>query len=100
MTNNEIIAKFMREFEPFELKPYQLMYDKSWDWLMPVVEKISKIQYEDGDYSYPRTFGMTSLDTGDWLFRFNRFTLHKNMILFNAVYEAVIEYIEDYNLNK
>ena len=56
-TDNELIAEFMGETVyasrsemnsvPIkELKPYylldQLEYDTSWDWLMPVVEKIEK----------------------------------------------------------
>ena len=56
MTDNEIIAKFMGldwqtmqvetpsdDYEAHELVPMtvnNLSYDTSWDWLMPVVEKI------------------------------------------------------------
>lgn len=58
--NNKLIAEFMGLTEPFELPQFgtirpngdfkteflahQLRYHNSWDWLMPVVEKISDMK--------------------------------------------------------
>jgi hypothetical protein len=67
MKDNALIAEFMGEvvFEsqeqmqavPLEeLKPYryieQLQYNTSWDWLMPVVERISQIHRETFKYDF------------------------------------------------
>lgn len=39
-TDNELIAEFMGD----KRKPYGLLwYNSSWNWLMPVVEKIAKL---------------------------------------------------------
>ena len=56
MNNNKLIAEFMGVpqgkrthfmVEPFALESYanvdDLKYDISWDWLMPVVEKIEQV---------------------------------------------------------
>ena len=58
---NKLIAEFMGLEEPFELPQHgtirpngefkteftveQLKYDKSWEWLMPVVDKIEELEY-------------------------------------------------------
>lgn len=75
-------------------------YATSWDWLMPVIEKISRIEYgrsEDGiDTAYPRTFGMLNND-GKPMFRINRYGLHEAQTLIEAAYEGVIEFIEHHD---
>ena len=52
MNNNKLIAEFMQEgSEGFNLYDYngchykvdELMFYDSWDWLMPVVEKIERL---------------------------------------------------------
>lgn len=89
---NKLIAEFMMlskvEGDLYPIAGYltpaeQLGYHTSWDWLMPVIEKISKIEFhremEDdggGNYievihtHYPRTFGMPDRE-GKVMFRFN-----------------------------
>ena len=78
-------------------------YHTSWDWLMPVIIKISKLKISleptDIDYAYPRTFGMMN-EEGDLMFRFNGFLLHSDKELINAANKATIEYIEWYNEQK
>ena len=78
----------------------ELLFHKSWDWLMPVIIKISKLKISleptDIDYAYPRTFGMMN-EEGDLMFRFNGFLLHSDKELINAANKATIEYIEWYN---
>lgn len=80
----------------------QLKYHSSWNWLMPVIEKISEYKYENSelniDRAYPRTFGMSSnKDSSLKLFRFNRMPLHQSETLIEASWKAVIEFIEYYN---
>lgn len=75
-------------------------YHESWDWLMPVVEKISKIQCDepnkDRDTYYLRAFGMPS-EEGEFMVRFNRMGLHFSNNLIEAAYQAVVQFIHHYN---
>lgn len=112
MTDNELIAKFMGEpFGKNADKNGLIPYHKSWDWLMPVVEKISLHVYEEYTdhngykevpikcYAYPRTFAMPDYN-GEFMVRFNRCVLFQNKSLINATYEAVVDFIKRYNQNK
>lgn len=79
----------------------KLSYHESWDWLMPVIEKISRIQYTEPTDSvqntaYPRTFGILS-EEGQFMFRFNRYGLHKADTFIEAAYNAVVEFIQHEN---
>jgi hypothetical protein len=73
-----------------------LKYHYSWDWLMPVIEKISKIEMDD-DSTYPCTFGMINQENGLFMFRFNRYPIFEHSLLITAAYFAVLNYIEHYN---
>jgi len=118
--DSKIIAEFMElEFTDFKnlglrylVKEYwtpieKLNYHTSWDWLMPVVEKICKYEFDDAsieshdtyDYSYLKTFGMLDED-GNFLVRFNRGFLHAEKILIDAVFKAVVEFINWYKTTK
>lgn len=44
-TDNELIEEFMGK--PDYIMPELLKYHKSWDWLMPVVEKINALEMPD-----------------------------------------------------
>ena len=80
-------------------------YHISWDWLMPVVEKISKHIYESykdnngykdvivDDRAFMRTFGMID-NNGNWMVRINRMTLHQEDTLIKATYNAALEFIK------
>lgn len=72
-------------------------YKTDWAWLMPVVERICKHKFEDGETVYVRTFGMINEDTGAFMVRFNRYGLHEGRDLIDAVYSAVVEFITWYN---
>ncbi len=82
-----------------------LRYDKSWDALMPVVEKIAKIVYEEGfedgerilDTAYPRTFGMINSETGEFMVRINRCSIFSAPTLIEAAWKAVVDFIESDN---
>jgi hypothetical protein len=111
--SNKIIAKFMGEkLDPSKLISDQTKgknlwvdlvnmnlktdispYNLSYDWLMPVIEKISKLQFQDGEYVYPRTFGMINKENGKFMFRFNRYRCFEGDTLIEAAYDAVIDYL-------
>lgn len=121
MEENEILEgnKLIAEFMGFKQKSYtpeseklwcdnkhglpvgELKFHTSWDWLMPVVEKISKLKIGDGietvEYAHPRTFGMVKQETGNFMVRLNGFTVHESETLLESTYKAVIEFIKYYN---
>ena len=69
----------------------------SWEWLMPVVEKICKTKIGDGveyvEYPHLRTFGMINSETGNFMVRFNGFQCFEAKDLFQATWEAVIDFL-------
>ncbi len=103
ISGNKLIAEFMEwqlsgcfyryysQFQRYLYNPQtgndkshhqeQLSFHTSWDWLMPVVEKLCKHKYEvdydeHSDTSYMRTFGMPS-ENGKLMVRINRGSLLK-----------------------
>lgn len=76
-------------------------YSSSWDWLMPVVEKICRMRIGDGkeqtDYAYPRTFGMLNEETGEIMVRLNGSFLFQSDTLIRATYGAVVDFIQWWN---
>lgn len=103
---NKCYASFDCELAIIDNVPYaakDLCYHTSWDWLMPVIEKIGLDIFEeninelgDFDHCYPRTFGMMNKEK-EYMFRFNRYSLHSDKKLINAAYCAVVEYIQSLN---
>lgn len=111
-TDHELIAEFLgwklcdcgegdihykygkREYEVWFLNDLR-KFEHSWDWLMPVVEKITEITYEDGDNAYFRTFGMLNGD-GITMVRINRSFLAEGPTLINATYKACLDFIKHY----
>lgn len=120
--NNRLIAEFMGAKEanlPFgenyiqmevntfpnlmwTCKISELEYDTSWDWLMPVVEKISTIKYgwdnctPFEDNAYPRTFGMLTCD-GKPIVRINAQPEFIFDTLIEATWKAVVYFIKGHN---
>jgi len=105
MNNNKLIAEFMGVHqgehthfmvEPFALESYadvdDLKYDISWDWLMPVVEKIECTHDNKGDCFNVMMEAFECTISGLGL------TLclngHTKM---DATYKAVVEFIKTYN---
>ena len=84
-------------------------FHSSWDWLMPVVDKIGDIKFPDNTYQsvesvfieqcYHRTFGMRN-EEGYYMFRFNGFQLFTEATLKEAAYMAVVDFIKWYNEKK
>ena len=116
--NNKLIAEFMAVYpkdttkSPYLPSPFyagagaswdetskqklmpQLQYHDSWDWLMPVVEKIETILHDDSTVhiEYNRC----------WIDHYEAWAIidvvHNSRL--EAVYKAVIEFIKWYNENK
>lgn len=59
MTDDEIINAFMGY--PYNIKAYpdQIEYSKSWNWLIPVVEKIESLDLKESMYSWEGYEGNT-----------------------------------------
>ena len=117
MENNRIIAEFMEvnTFRFGTITKYQtfnpnkedrdypenldfakdLMYNKSWDWLMPVVEKIENLNIVSFEKNLQEEGGYQVLFTkGDDIIISH---YAKNSI--DATYRAVIEFIKTNNVN-
>ena len=105
-TDNELIAEFMdvpkvhgydlwdtsKTGKPiYGLPSRELRYHSSWDWLMPVVEKIESLGYTvdiaNSDYQIRKTG-----DTEAFIFHYG-----PDRPKIKAVYEAVVEFIKWYN---
>tara|TARA_R100000734_G_C3317786_1_gene111221 strand:- start:106 stop:447 length:342 start_codon:yes stop_codon:yes gene_type:complete len=110
MKENKLIAEFEQlpteVFKPNDILNYyhngawyeehELSYEISWDWLMPVVEKINLLD----DYRY--TFLIASMDTqivdnitNDVIVEVS--CKHSVDELIKSVYEAVVEFIKQLN---
>jgi len=61
-------------------EPY-LPYDTSWDWLMPVVEKVFVLSEDEEAWRMDIESGLTTLNIGE-------------------TYRAVVEFIKQYNETK
>jgi len=88
MKDNKLIAEFM-EVDGF-LSLSQMNYHTSWDWLMPVVEKIESLRDANGD-SYRFTIDMCNAQIEG---------THIEMIggayKLNTTYKAVVKFIQYY----
>lgn len=81
----------------------EVKYHTSWDWLMPVVEKIETIEIPD--YYLPECYFIVTIEPGYCVISENG---EAPMVEYqdqespkiSIVYEAVIEFIEWYNTNK
>lgn len=114
MTNKEIIEgnKLIAEFMEVDVSDYtsyeeesrkcyaenDLEYHSSWEWLMPVVEKIESITNETNHYIYNVQIEqcwctITNVTTSTEIVYADRDTK------IGAVYEAVLEFIKCYPWN-
>lgn len=90
--NNKMIAEFMEVvFHDDENQYYNadglhigntLQYHESWNWLMPVVEKILDISFQDEN------------DAEDF------YSIRDCIPDINHTYKAIVEFINKYNKNK
>ena len=77
--NNKLIAEFMGYKNPSNASDIWYHYDTSWDWLMPVVEKILDISFQDEG------------DAEDF------YSIRDCMPDINHTYKAVVEFINQLN---
>lgn len=99
-------------------KEDELEYHKSWDWLMPVVEKIESLDLKEYGYQWEGIDGETMYNNGSIYVEIERnhcyiwvdlsldppHTINKKTYYIKydtkieAVYAAVVEFIEYYNI--
>jgi len=102
MKDNELIAEFMGvnvgeytsypEESPTQYAVGDLQYHTSWDWLMPVVEKIDEVSDENTLFKieHNRAF----VEDIENYYIFIDVTASSRL---EATYKAVVEFIKDYN---
>jgi len=106
--SNKLIAKFMgnklegrlyiNQFHNFptdaSLLPTELLYNESWDWLMPVISKIC----ETGEYWVQINYGGAEIGKINEEFSFLETTSNSfPPYSIEPVYKAVVMFIEYYN---
>lgn len=108
MSDNEFIAEFMGfalykddgeiriynvpegedlKYKAFKLSHVKFAYDTSWDWLMPVVEKMVDI-------------GLSKTEPDDVVSMVEKFSGTSIICPRQGVYERVVEFIKWYNNQK
>ena len=112
MNNNKLIAEFMGYiYEDDILVPEEPQYHTSWDWLMPVVEKIEEIAIDDDNltvkehrYQVDMSYTQCSIydhvrDRGEpWNSKWDGVTASADMgTKLSSTHRAVIEFIKEYN---
>ena len=101
--NNRLIAEFMGyEIDPLFTMPdgsdynNNALYHLSWDWLMPVVEKIESFIFKNDEYYNFQILGGCCVyvisSNGNELI-----CVDNGKSKLDCVYQAVIEFIEWYN---
>jgi len=80
--------------EYMEIKEIESYYENSWDLLMPIIEKICKEKFEDGEVIKLRTFGVIN-DEGFFMVRFDRHPLFYSESLIQASYGAVVDFLRN-----
>lgn len=75
---------------------YELRHHESWDWLMPVIERIQKEGFKTSiENNWTSIDGCTDETDGIWFE-----TTGANLNMLQATYEAVVKFIKWYNDNK
>ena len=86
MEDNKLIAEFMGYKNPSNAADIWYHYDTSWDWLMPVIQKINVVTKYD-DYHQNRLHIQRVLDD----------CINENAVGTEEVYKAVVEFIKNQN---
>jgi hypothetical protein len=88
MKDNKLIAEFMElnigKGVQADYTEHELKYDKSWDWLIPVINKIRSID---------STYEVEQVGKYDWDDEISHYEFD-----FDLTYESVVEYIQEYRL--
>ena len=91
--NNKLIAKFMGYDKKSYLTKEDYIYHNSWDWLMPVIEKIENSK-ECFSFEIKESFVFISSNGHNFIHHWN-YSEYSSKI--EAVYMAVIDFIKWYN---
>jgi len=78
----------------------ELLFHVSWDWLMPVVEKINNTTDEFGnemDFQIGNGFVWVDHPIGNRIYFSGNEIDHKKEPMIDKVYKAVVEFIKEYN---
>lgn len=110
LEGNKLIAEFMglRKASYYtglnEFQAEELEYATSYDWLMPVVEKIEDLNWNDGKLSEYLHINEIEFNTegNEFLipFRITSKSYYNNIPRIELYYEAVIDFIKWYNIKK
>jgi hypothetical protein len=108
-----VAADYLKEDGEFESFEHLFEFHSSWDWLMPVVEKIENIDIRNNGYDFPKvklmgdhceiftfaTYRGTSFYWKKYYSITGTFHNHPNQCesKIEAVYKAVVEFIKWYN---
>lgn len=106
MSDNKLIAEFMGNTVDHESNNLPLVtepsghyyylseckYDKSWDWLMPVVEKIQSMKSEVHELPWDSHFKFS-----DKKCELYKFAFISETSLIDATYQVVTDFIKWYN---
>ena len=105
--SNKLIAEFMGIVYPklnnvividnVVVKEHELKYNISWDWLMPVVEKIEGQQTDNGLFEFRIHIEKTLIVSSE---DFTTYIESDSGNRFENTYNAVVEFINEYNKNK
>ena len=105
--SNKLIAEFMGIVYPklnnvividnVVVKEHELKYNISWDWLMPVVEKIEGQQTDNGLFEFRIHIEKTLIVSSE---DFTTYIESDGGNRFENTYNAVVEFINEYNKNK
>lgn len=110
--SNKLIAEFMgltKEQVPSRAEGY-LFYNNSWDWLMPVIEKIEKNcphenkLYRTDGYAIEIHRGFLRIAESNWELKRDFDIIASKpcsgLSDFDTIYELIVEFIQWYNKNK
>jgi hypothetical protein len=80
------------------LKSMEFSFKNSWNWLMPVLEKLCRKEIGDGityvKYATPRTFGMLNEETEQIMVRLEGFQLQQADTLIEATFLAIVDCLQ------
>jgi len=86
--------KLFKGHDPYS--PKELIYDTSWDWLMPVVEKINVTKMGDEEFDVIIYKADCHINNSREII-FEHSKRSKDSVLIECVYSAVVEFIRMYN---
>ena len=111
--NNGLIADFMGKPRHQEYKTFfrvenedgsvgmvhaeDFKYHTSWDWLMPVVQKISNMKEVEVEFTIGDRFVWVTAEFGDSVFFSGNNPEDKKEPMISKVYRGAVKFIEQYN---